>query len=110
MLKIIKKYWYIFPIIILLIICIKKEKCNIINTNEYINKIDSLQTEINNISILKDSIDQKIDTVTITIEKIHIEYEKDYNNIINNNTSEDYMFFLNYIRNNKSRLDSINNF
>lgn len=79
------------------------------NIDEYTNRIDSLQLELNKVSILKDSVDWKIDTVTVALEKTHIQYEKDRTTIINNDTSEDYVFFLNYLRENKSRLDSINN-
>lgn len=76
---------------------------------EYIQRIDSLQSEIDLISHSKDSIDQRIDTITLTIEKTRIQYEKERNTILNNTTDEDYVFFLKYLGENKSRLDSINN-
>jgi hypothetical protein len=77
---------------------------------ECIEKIDSIQSEIDKLSDIKDSINQRIDTVTITIEKTHIQYEKDRTTIISNTTDEDYVFFIDYIRKNRSRLDSINHF
>ena len=79
------------------------------DVSKYIETIDSLQSQIDSISTLRDSIDQKIDTITITIKKNYIQYEKDRNTILNNTTNEDYVFFINYIRSNKTRLDSINN-
>lgn len=79
-------------------------------TIKYMDIIDSLQQEINTISKKRDSIDQRIDTVTVTIEKTRIQYEKDYNTILNNTINEDYMFFTEYVRDYKSRFDSSNNF
>lgn len=110
--EIIKRYW-----IILLIIAIgitlwlkwPKSDSSVPDVSGYVEKIDSLQSQIDSISTLRDSIDQRIDTVTITIEKTRIQYEKDRNTILNNTISEDYLFFLNYIRDNRARLDSINN-
>ena len=111
--KVIKKYWYILLIIALIGIIFwtyPRGDSSPIGVNVYINKIDSLQSEIDSITTLRDSIDRRIDTVTVTIEKTHIQYEKDYTTIINNTTSKDYVFFLEYIQSNKARLDSINNF
>ena len=109
--EIIKKYWYILLIIAVGVIlwCCPRGDSPVPDVSKYINKIDSLQSEIDSITTLRDSIDQRIDTVTITIEKAYIQYEKDRNIILNNTTSEDYMFFLEYIRSNQPRLDSINN-
>lgn len=78
------------------------------NTSVYINQIDSLQKEIDYVSSMKDSIEQKIDTITIRIIENKVQYEKDRNTILNNTTSEDYVFFTEYIRANRARLDSIN--
>lgn len=109
--EIIKKYWYILLIIavgVILWYCPRGDS-PVPDVSKYINKIDLLQSEIDSITTLRDSIDQRIDTVTITIEKAYIQYEKDRNIILNNTTSEDYMFFLEYIQSNQPRLDSINN-
>ena len=109
--EIIKKYWYIFLIIAVGVIlwCCPRGDSPVPDVSKYINKIDLLQSEIDSITTLQDSIDQRIDTVTITIEKTYIQYEKDRNIILNNTTSEDYMFFLEYIQSNQPRLDSVNN-
>lgn len=110
--KVIKKYWYILLIIAVGAILWRcpRGDSSVPDVSEYVNKIDSLQSKIDSITTLRDSIDQRIDTITITIEKTHIQYEKDRNTILNNTTSEDYVFFLEYIRSNQARLDSINNF
>lgn len=78
------------------------------DTSKYIDQIDSLQREIDRVNSLKDSIDHKIDTVTIRIIENKVQYEKDRNTILNNTTSEDYVFFTEYVRANRARLDSIN--
>ena len=43
----------------------------------------------------------------VIIEK---EYEEKYIDILSNSTSDDYVFFTDYLERNKERLDSINNF
>lgn len=109
--KVIKRYWCILLIIAVGVIlwCYPRDDSPVPDVSEYVNRIDSLQSEIDSITTLRDSIDQRIDTITITIEKTHIQYDKDHNTILNNTTSEDYVFFLEYIRSNQTRLDSINN-
>ena len=102
--EVIKKNWQILLVIAVGIIlwCWPEDNPPVPDVSKYVEKIDS-------ISILRDSIDQRIDTIKITIEKTHIQYEKDRNTILSNTTSEDYVFFLDYIRSNQARLDSINN-
>lgn len=78
------------------------------NPDEFIEKIDSLDSKIDSVNIIKDSIKEKIDTVYIKLENNNKRYEKNVNRVINNDVSEDYVFFCNYINNNRSRLDSIN--
>ena len=76
---------------------------------EFIEKIDSLDSKINSVYAVKDSICEKIDTVYIKLEDINKQYEENFNRIINNDVNKDYVFFLNYISANRARLDSINN-
>ena len=86
MLEIIKKNWQILLVIavgIILWCCWPKDDPAVPDVSEYVEKIDSLQFQIDSISTLRDSVDQRIDTVTITIEKTHIRYEKDRNTILN---------------------------
>ena len=107
-----KRNWLIILLLIAMgaiLWCWPKGGSSVTDVSEYTEKIDSLQSEIDSISVLKDSVDQRIDTIIITIEKTHIKYEKDRNIILSNTTSEDYVFFLEYLRSNKARLDSINN-
>lgn len=78
------------------------------DTTKYINQIDSLQREVDNLTRLLDSIDQEVDTITIRIIETKTQYEKDRNTILNNSTREDYVFFTEYLRANRTRLDSIN--
>lgn len=67
------------------------------------SRVDSLEREISEAQVHKDSVGRKIDTIEIIQEKIKVQYEKDRNTIINNNTSDDYLFFTNYLK----RYDSL---
>lgn len=75
--------------------------------DEFIEKIDSLDSKIDSVYIVEDSIREKIDTVYIKLEDNNKYYEENFNRIINNDASEDYVFFLNYINANRARFDSI---
>ena len=77
--------------------------------DEFIEKIDSLDSKIDIIYVVKDSICEKIDTVYVRLEDNNKQYEENFNRVINNDTSEDYVFFLDYINSNRVRLDSISN-
>ena len=82
---------------------------NIPDTKEYIEKIDSLESEISILQSKKDSIDIIMDTIYVRIENNNKRYEENSNIIINNSTNDNYLFFTDYISRNKSRLDSIHN-
>ena len=77
------------------------------NPDEFIEKIDSLDSKIDSVYVIRDSIHEKIDTVYIKLEDNNRYYEENFNRIINNDAGEDYVFFLNYINANRARLDSI---
>lgn len=77
--------------------------------SEYIEKIDSLELELQKQNGHRDSIENEIDTIYIKIKDNNTEYEEDRDVIINNSTNDDYIFFIDYLSGNKSRLDSINN-
>lgn len=79
------------------------------DTKEYIERIDSLESEISVLQSKKDSIDAVIDTVYVRIKDNNTRYEENSNTVINNSTSDNYLFFTDYINRNKSRLDSIHN-
>lgn len=79
------------------------------NPEKFIERIDSLDSKIDSVYVVRDSICEKIDTVYIKLEDNNKRYEENFNRVINNDTNEDYVFFLNYINNNRVRLDSIGN-
>lgn len=81
----------------------------ILNTKEYIERIDSLESEITILQSKKDSINTVIDTIYVRIENNNKRYEENSSTVINNSTSDNYLFFTEYVNRNKSRLDSIHN-
>ena len=103
------KVWkVIFIIIIMLNVFIIYRACTREKTedvSEYITKIDSLEAELAKIENKKDSINKEIDTVYIKLKVVEKEYEEKYNDILFNSTSDDYLFFTEYVE----RYDSINN-
>ena len=80
------------------------------NSEEFIAKIDSLELELSNVEVKRDSVNKEIDTVFVKLTAIEKEYEEKYIDILSNSTSDDYVFFTDYLERNKERLDSINNF
>lgn len=76
---------------------------------EFIEKIDSLDSKIDSIYVVRDSILEKVDTVYIKLEDNKKQYEENFNRVVNNDVNEDYVFFLYYINANRARLDSISN-
>lgn len=74
---------------------------------DYLNKIDSLRFELSSIKYKRDSVKERIDTTIIKIEKNEKHYKETISNIINNTTSDDYIFFINYLKWNRERYDSI---
>ena len=78
-------------------------------TPDYSERIDSLESELSSIKTKRDSIAGRIDTTIIKIEQNEKSYKETISNIINNTTSDDYIFFINYLKWNRERFDSINN-
>ena len=81
-----------------------------IDSSEYTNKIDSLESSLTIIKNYRDSLRDRIDTVYINLKENKLQYEEDLNIIINNSVTDDYIFFSDYLKNYFSRYDSINNF
>lgn len=79
------------------------------NPDEFIERIDSLDSRIDSVYVIRDSIYEKIDTVYVKLENNNKQYEENFNRVITNDASEDYVFFLDYINANRARLDSIGN-
>lgn len=108
-----KKNWIIAFLAIVIILqgyfLFKSEKTTISDSTEYIERIDSLELEIDSLSNIRDSIIERVDTIYVKLNNISSEHEKNVDIIVNNDVSEDYSFFLEYIRSNKSRLDSLYN-
>lgn len=80
------------------------------DSEKFIEKIDSLESELNSIQERRDEVREEIDTVYIQLETIQKEYGETVDNIIANSPDDDYCFFVEYLRRNKARLDSISNF
>lgn len=74
---------------------------------ESIEKIDSLGVKIDSIYVIKDSILERVNTVYVKLEDNKKHYEENFIRVINNDASEDYVFFCDYIKTNRARLDSI---
>lgn len=79
------------------------------NTKEYTDRIDSLELVLSTINSKKDSVREKIDTVYMGLKEAEDDYEEIRDVVINNSTSDDYLFFTEYLKRNRSRLCSINN-
>ena len=102
------KYVYVSIIVVLVaLICIFSFKNK--NNTDYGKKIDSLKVEIKSINKQRDSIQIRMDTTVIKIKENERYYKETVNTIINNTTDANYIFFLNYLEENKARYDSINN-
>lgn len=80
------------------------------DSEKFIEKIDSLELELNSIQERRDEVKEEIDTVYVQLENINKEYVETRDRIIANSPNDDYSFFVEYLRRNKARLDSINNF
>lgn len=108
-----KKFWVIIILLIGLLIfkyfLSRHNEPPILDATEYIERIDSLESKIDSLYKVKDSTYIQIDTVYQQLNNNTKEYEKDFNTIIDNNASEDLRFFLEYIKSNRARLDSLCN-
>lgn len=70
-----------------------------VDSEEYLSRIDSLESIIIDLHNRKDSIRLEIDTVYSELKEVQIKYEKDSNIIINNSILDDYYFFTRYLEN-----------
>ena len=93
-------------LILVFIIFKAKKQTNLPNYSE---RIDSLELKLSNIKIKRDSIEKRIDTTIIKINHNEKIYKETISTIINNSTNDDYIFFINYLKQNRERHDSINN-
>lgn len=74
-------------------------------SRDYQSEIDSLSIEISKLEKNRDSIQVIRDTIEVQLKSNESNYEEVRNTILTNNTSEDYIFFTNYI----NRFDSMYN-
>ena len=73
---------------------------------EHSKKIDTLESVISNIKIKRDTIKERINTIKIKIKENDKYYKENVSVIINNNVSDDYIFFINYLEWNRKRLNN----
>lgn len=64
---------------------------------DLIHKVDSLNIKIDSLKIQRDTLFSNIDSSKQHIGLIELQYEKDFNTIINQPVDSDIKFFTNYI-------------
>lgn len=74
---------------------------------EYIEKIDSLNSELDTIKERRDVVRERIDTVYVEIERTKVIYEKARNTIINNTTDDNLLFFREYLKRRRDSIDHL---
>lgn len=79
------------------------------NFSIYTERIDSLELELSTLRQTRDSVRSSIDTITIKISDNKKNYEEIRDIILSNSVNDDYVFFTEYLRQNRERLDSIDN-
>ena len=79
------------------------------DSSVYVVKIAKLESELDSLKLVRDSIKVRIDTIMIQISNNEKVYEQILDSITNNSVSDDYLFFTEYLERNKARFDSINN-
>lgn len=100
-----EKVWkalIIIPIFLIVYIIISKRRVHVPESN-------STEYELSVIEDKRDSVKEKIDTIIIKLKNNEKHYEETINTISNNDVNEDYIFFINYLKWNRERFDSINN-
>lgn len=73
----------------------------------YTKRIDSL--ELSTLRQTRDSVRSSIDTITIKISDNEKNYEEIRDIILSNSVNDDYVFFTEYLKQNRERFDSIDN-
>lgn len=80
------------------------------DSEQYIAKIDSLESELTSIQERRDEVKKEIDTIFVQLKTVDKEYAEACDRVIANSPDDDYCFFVEYLERNRARLDSINNF
>lgn len=65
--------------------------------NDMVHKVDSLNVKIDSLKIQRDTIFSNIDSSKQRIGLIELQYEKNFNTIINQPVDSDIKFFTDYI-------------
>ena len=75
----------------------------------YTERIDSLELELSTLQQTRDSVRSSIDTITIKISDNEKNYEEIRDIILSNSVNDDYVFFTEYLKQNRERFRSIDN-
>lgn len=84
-------------------------KTSSFDVSTYVDRIDSLESEIVVLQQAKDSIRDSIKTTIVYIRDNQNKYEETRDSIINNSVWDDYLFFTNYLEQNRQRLYDMDN-
>lgn len=108
-----KTWWVVLGVSLVLnlilgyLLLTKKPNAPVPEVQEYIERIDSLNSELDIIKERRDVVRERIDTVYVEIEKTKVIYEEARNTILNNTTDDNLLFFREYLKRNRERGDSI---
>ena len=75
----------------------------------YTERIDSLELELSTLQQTRDSVRSSIDTITIKISDNEKNYEEIRDIVLSNSVNDDYVFFTEYLKQNRERFRSIDN-
>jgi hypothetical protein len=104
-----KKYIIIISIILILLLVWQQHLIrNSPKEDNLLEKIESLNKKLDSINIKKDSVRNVIDSTHIKIITNEKHYQERINTIILQSSSADSSFITNYIRQYRSKNDSIN--
>jgi hypothetical protein len=104
-----KKYIVIISIILILLLVWQQHLIrNSPKEDNLLEKIESLNKKLDSINIKKDSVRNVIDSTHIKIITNEKHYQERINTIILQSSSADSSFITNYIRQYRSKNDSVN--
>lgn len=97
----------LIPIFAIIAMCI----CGFVGGYYFSNKVTKPKIEkVDSVKVYKDTITKyidKIDTVRITLSETNREYEETVDFLISNSPDSSYVFFIDYIESQRSRIDSV---
>lgn len=102
-------YAILFVALFYIVFQIKGINNEIIDRNDkFLKEIDKIELQINSLDTQKDSIRTVIDSTHVKIVTNEKHYQEIVNTIISQPTSADYKYVTDYIRQYRSKNDSIN--